>query len=575
MWALRILSGPQAGHIIPLKPGKSLLGRAPSCEIKIDSASVSKEHATLLVMDDKLIMTDLNSRNGSYVNGVRVQTQRLGLGDKLSLHDILIDVIKLPDGVSLSKPIVPRSGVYSAPPPAWAGNAAMNLQYANLYAMRPQPPALGEAAHSSVAPPLDAPSGLQADAHLTAGIGIHDGPESAVRPQASAASLMDLFNNFRIYIDHVAMPGVYSLVKLMPFRSAIALMVGLYILMVTALVTVPMVSTTKNGIRQESARRAKTIARHLAANNRQALVDKNDLAVSTAMAEREEGVSDALIISSVDGSVIAPTKKRGEFPQKPFVHQARREEEEMEAFIDDSTLAVSVPITLYNPNVGTQSIAAYAIVFYDMGALAMSSSQALSLFIQNLAIALLAGLVFFFFLYKIVEHPLLSLNGQLDDALREGRDDLSSDYRFPVLERLVSNINSALSRIGRDPSQNRSFSAGLNRDTEAENIIRMLPLAALAVSAIDERIICSNSSFDNLVGGGVNLQGRHLSDIPDPALQENLKELLPRMRHSVAEIAQSEIPFYGTGYEIRGQAVMGSSEPVYFLITLNPMEIEG
>lgn len=370
------------------------------------------------------------------------------------------------------------------------------------------------------------------------------------------------------------MPGVHSLVKSLPFRYALGLLVVALVIAITVLATIPMVAVTKKSIQQESVRRAKTIARNLAASNRQAVIDKNDIAVTTRIAELEEGVTAALIINAKDGTIIAPANKRGEFANKPFVNQARREERETEAFIDDSNFGVSVPITSYNPEIGNQSVSAYAIVLYDMGSLAMNSNQTLSLFIQILAISLLAGGLFYFFLIKVIEQPIRNLNAQLDDALREGRDDLQTEYRFPDLEQLASNINSALSRIGRGGGET-PLNLVVNRDIEAANLVRMLPIAAVTVNAVDERIVATNAIFDKLIGGGLNLQGRSLVDIPDPALQENLRDLLPRMRSSIAEIALSEIPFFGNKYEICGQAVMGSEEPAYFLITLNPMEIEG
>lgn len=560
MWAIRVLSGPQAGQVFPLKPGKNTIGRAPGCEIKINSGGVSKEHASVLVTEDKLILTDLNSRNGTFVNGVRIQNQRLDGGDKVSLHDVIVDIIPLPKGAQLNQPHYHGAGGYVAPMPAWAGNAALRLQQTHQQAAQPYMAADPNAQpHMQLAPEMNPHQPL---------------PEPPPA-QMSAGSAGDLFNNFRIYIDNVAMPGVYQVAQNMPYRYALAILVILFIVTVTALSTVPMASVTKQSIRQESVRRAKTIARNLAATNRQAIIEKNDIAVSVRAAELEEGVTDALIISAKDGTIIAPANKRGEFANKPFVNQARREERETDGFIDDSKLGVAVPITYFNPDVGNQSVIAYAIVLYDMGALAMNSSQTFSLFIQTLAISLLAGALLYFFLLKVVEHPLVAMNAQLDDALRDGRDDLSTPYQYPVLETLASNINSALSRIGRGSEPGMPLDVVVNRDIEASNIVRMLLAAAVTVNAIDERVIATNSTFDQLVGGGLNLQGRPLTDIPDPALQENLRDLLPKMRASLSEIALSEIPFFGNTYEVCGQAIMGGSEPAYFLITLNRIDGEG
>lgn len=561
MWAIRILSGPQAGQVFPLKAGKNTIGRAPGCEIKINSVGVSKEHAAILVTEDKLILTDLNSRNGTFVNGVRIQNQRLGNTDKIGLHDVMIDIVPLPKGAQANQPHYHGAGGYQSAMPSWAGNAALRLQQQQMQQA---------AQHYGIDPNAQPHMQLAHDpqAHQP----LPDAPPPA---QMSAGSINDLFNNVKIYVDNVAMPGVYHVAQNMPFRYALALMVGLFVITVTALSTVPMVSVTKASIRQESVRRAKTIARNLAATNRQAILEKNEVAVSVRTAELEEGVTDALIISAKDGTIIAPANKRGEIANKPFVNQARREERETDGFIDDSNLGVAVPITYFNAEVGNQSVVAYSIVLYDMGALAMNSTQTLSLFIQTLAMALIVGAILYFFLIKIVEHPLVVMNLQLDDALRDGRDDLATAYRYPVLESLISNVNSALSRIGRSSDGNVPLSVAVNRDIEASNIVRMLPVAAVTVNAVDERVIATNPLFDHLVGGGLNLQGRPLTDIPDIALQENLRDLLPKMRSSLGEIALSEIPFSGEKYEVNGQSIMGNSEPAYFLITLNRLNGEG
>ena len=119
-WAIRVLSGPQAGQIMPLTVGYNVIGRSPNCQIKLASNAVSKEHATVLVTDDgKVIITDMNSRNGTFVNGLRVQNQKLQAGDKLTFHDLIIDILKLPAGVDPRHVQNMQNGL--APMPAWAG----------------------------------------------------------------------------------------------------------------------------------------------------------------------------------------------------------------------------------------------------------------------------------------------------------------------------------------------------------------------------------------------------------------------------------------------------------------------
>ena len=548
-WAVRVLSGPQAGQIMPLTVGYNVIGRSPNCQIKLASNAVSKEHATVLVTDDgKVIITDMNSRNGTFVNGLRVQNQKLQAGDKLTFHDLIIDIMKLPAGVDPRHVQNMQNGL--APMPAWAGNGALAM------------------------PVQQQPMAAQAypDPGAQVAQEVHAEVEHDMRPRVASSgnALFDLLENLRLYLDHVAMPGIYSLIQRMNYRQGLLLLIAIYAVVLTFVATIPMVTLTKSSIRQESVRRAKTIARNLAAINRQAILEKNEVAVTVRLAELEEGVSTAVIINK-DGTILAPANKRGEFAKMPFVNQARREERETDGFTGDSTLGVAVPISRYNPDTGSQEAAAYAVVLYDMGSMAMSPAQTMGLFLQIFLVAALLGGVLFFFLSRVVEHPVELLSTQLNDALREGRDDLATPYQYPLLEKLISNVNSALNRAANGSGQAFGGMSGgvINRDIEASNVVRMLNTPALSINAIDDRVIATNSAFDHLIGSAGALVGRTINEVPDPALQANLRELLPRMREQMGSIAFSEIPFSGEKYEINGQAVLNhSGEAGWYLVVL-------
>ncbi len=562
MLAIRILTGAQAGQIFPLGGGQHRLGRGQNCEIKINSNSVSKEHASIMLAGDKLILTDMNSRNGTFVNGVRIQNQRIGTGDKIGLHDMLLDVVSVPDEVGADRPMMPQGNVYQVPPPKWAGNAALNYQSQGQHQNQNQ------SLSQITSFPGHQPGSLASEMPQMG---------SVPQPQMSAHSLNAVFNNFKIYVDNVAMPGIYKIVQSMPYRFSLLALVTIYVIIVTALSTIPVVNTTKQNIKQESLRRAKTIARNMASMNRQGVIEDNDAKMSVRQAELEEGVTTAVLIRARDGTIMAPASKRGDFVNKPFINKARsrdNEKSEVGEFIDDSTLGVSIPITVYSPENGDQSVVAYAIVLYDMGALAINATQTFSLFVQTLAIALLVGFVLYFFLFKIVEHPIDALNAQLDDALREGRDDIETDYQFLPLERLKGNINSALSRIDHSGGNGQAKYVA-DRDSEARNLVNVSPCAAIAINGIDERIICSNTTFDRLIGLGVTLSGQPVTAIPDRSMQGQLADLIPQMRAQVAVIANGQIPFSGQMFEISGQAVMEGESPAYFLVFIQKVEPNG
>lgn len=66
-------SGAEVGQPFHLDPGRTLLGRAPDCQIHLDHPGISRRHAALEVTDTEVVLTDLGSVNGTLVNETRIQ----------------------------------------------------------------------------------------------------------------------------------------------------------------------------------------------------------------------------------------------------------------------------------------------------------------------------------------------------------------------------------------------------------------------------------------------------------------------------------------------------------------------
>jgi len=70
---------------VPLLQGANVIGRGTDAAIQIDSPGMSRYHARIVVAVDGVTLEDLGSKNGSYVNGVRVASRRLADGDEIRL----------------------------------------------------------------------------------------------------------------------------------------------------------------------------------------------------------------------------------------------------------------------------------------------------------------------------------------------------------------------------------------------------------------------------------------------------------------------------------------------------------
>jgi hypothetical protein len=86
-YVLRGVSGVTFGKIFPLQ-STMVIGRQSECEIPIPSEEVSRRHAELRVTPDGVMVEDLGSSNGTYINDRRITRQLMKAGDELRLDTI-------------------------------------------------------------------------------------------------------------------------------------------------------------------------------------------------------------------------------------------------------------------------------------------------------------------------------------------------------------------------------------------------------------------------------------------------------------------------------------------------------
>jgi pSer/pThr/pTyr-binding forkhead associated (FHA) protein len=95
---LKVLSGKQAGVEIAIAGPKFTIGRGDDNHLRPHSDAISRHHCEVLVEGGTAVIRDLGSRNGTYVNGQRIQEQqRLKAGDKLTIGQLQFEVHLVPE----------------------------------------------------------------------------------------------------------------------------------------------------------------------------------------------------------------------------------------------------------------------------------------------------------------------------------------------------------------------------------------------------------------------------------------------------------------------------------------------
>ncbi len=106
----RIKLGAQS-ILVPVQENLTL-GRHPDCWLQLSADLVSRVHAELGVVDDRLLVTDRGSRNGTYVNGERIEGQlELRHGDELRIgrEKIVVSVLSPEDSVASFEELISQT----------------------------------------------------------------------------------------------------------------------------------------------------------------------------------------------------------------------------------------------------------------------------------------------------------------------------------------------------------------------------------------------------------------------------------------------------------------------------------
>ena len=87
---LTVLTGVDAGRIITLD-AKTVIGRASDCQLALSDPGVSRRHASITARGGVLTIVDLDSKNGTYVEGERVAAaQTLEPNQVIQIPDVTL-----------------------------------------------------------------------------------------------------------------------------------------------------------------------------------------------------------------------------------------------------------------------------------------------------------------------------------------------------------------------------------------------------------------------------------------------------------------------------------------------------
>ena len=90
---LRVLTGPQVGHEVLVRPPTASVGRAPDNDIVLLADDISRHHARIDLGRGGARVSDLGSTNGTALNGRGIASAEFGPGDRLAFGSVSLEVL--------------------------------------------------------------------------------------------------------------------------------------------------------------------------------------------------------------------------------------------------------------------------------------------------------------------------------------------------------------------------------------------------------------------------------------------------------------------------------------------------
>lgn len=121
---------------VQITKDKTTLGRRPYNDIVIDNLAVSGEHAVLQMVGADVFIEDLNSTNGTYINGKAVKKQLLSHNDTVEIGKYKIKYM-VEEGVDYERTMILKPGAMPPMVRPPAAEPRANTQYSDFGGLAP------------------------------------------------------------------------------------------------------------------------------------------------------------------------------------------------------------------------------------------------------------------------------------------------------------------------------------------------------------------------------------------------------------------------------------------------------
>lgn len=391
MYKLVVIAGKLRGEEFILEEGENIVGRGDECQVQLLIDGISKKHLSITVTGDVAYIQDLDSANGTFVNGKIIKSITAKTGDKIALPDTIIQVVFVKE----KKIIIKRM--------AHAGDHDDEEESLYLNGGTPPDPLPGKIVH--------------------------------------------LFK-------YKFMRFVYSINKEYEWRVLFAILLTAFVFITISLTIFPILQDSKRLLLWETAKRGGHYADEIARMNARALEQNQLEQVNTAFLDNEPGVS-SYELFDLEGRIVRPLGKLNEYISDPFSIQARewaasttnKGNNVKKKVLGDGEIGIAQRIMAYNAKVGIFEAVGVIAIRFAPKSLAVEATKNSKAYLEALTTSAIVAIIFFGVIYFLTVRPIEEMRFQMEEALRGKRRNIEGNHLMGELIPLRNSINSVLQRF--------------------------------------------------------------------------------------------------------------------------------
>lgn len=413
-WRFRVfklvaVGGKLRGKEFVLNEGENIVGRGMDCDCSIQVDGVSKKHMSITVNGDDCFVQDLNSSNGTFVNGKLVKKKTIQGKDKITLPNVIFQLVFVKEKKKIIKKQVAK-----------ASGEEVSLDYKE-------------------AVPKDFLGKMK---------------------YQFKHKLMSVIYNFNEQYEWNVLLGILLFIFVC---ASISLTVGPVLLTSKKLIVQEVKARGTQYVNEVS----RVNAIHLSRGDLER-IDTNFLEDR----EKNEGV-ESYELFDMEGRIIRPASKIDTYINDTFSIRAKNyfaseknyQKVNMKG-LGGGEVGIAKALLVHNIQTGSiEPVGVVAIRFKPNSLQTIAASNS-SAYLEALIYTSLIAVIFFGFVYYMTLKPLEELRYQIEEVLRGKRKDLESAALFSEINPIRNTVNSLLQRLRELQSEDTAEFAEIEDDSE-------------------------------------------------------------------------------------------------------------